>query len=103
MNIIKFNHRYINMPYGVEYLTTWVTDVKVVELRDLTPEQIKNNTQTIQGLSYPLSIGRKIVVCLWSDAIPQPIQWQTIRSWDDGKELYYKSLIGEEVKIEICK
>lgn len=103
MIIIRFSHRYKKMPPDVEYLTTWITGVKVIELSDLTPEQIKQDTETIHGTFYPLKPGRYIWIDLWSDAIPQPVKWQTIRPYNPGKEKYYRDEIGKEIGIEICR
>lgn len=95
MKTIKFSHRYKKMPKVLE--PTFITEIRKVHFNDLTPEFIKADTETVNGDFYTLPPIMLIIIELWTNGI----KWQTIRPWNEEKEKYYKSLRGQEVKIEI--
>lgn len=101
MNTIHFSHRYKKMPPGVEYLETWITDVILKDYVQLTPHEIKQDTETVDGQFYKLPETTLIVITLWSNCLPKPVTWKTMRRWTKEKYEYYKSLKGQQVKIEI--
>ena len=101
MNTIKFRYRFKNMPHGVEYCETWVYGIKVVDLEDLSGEEVRQDTERIDGTFYRLDPGRYIVVELFTDCLPEPMRWRTIRRWTLDSDRYYRGLVGKIVKIEI--
>ena len=101
MNTIKFSFRYKKMPHGVEFCDTWIMSVKVLDYADLTDEEIKMDTETVDGEFYVLPKTKLIWIDLFTDCLPTATKWQTIRRWTPEKERYYRSIVGQEVKIVI--
>lgn len=100
---IKFSHVYKKMPSGVQWCDTYIKGVKVIEYSSLTPEEIEIDTAIVGGGNYKLPTGKLIVIELWTDCLPEPKAWATMRSWDQEKERYYRRLLGQQVKIVIDK
>lgn len=52
---------------------------------------------------YPLPKGKLIVISILTSSaeLKEAFNWNTIRRWTPQKEKYYRSLIDQEVKIEI--
>lgn len=103
MRTIKFSHLYKKMPQGVELCDTWLKDIALIDYSELTPEEIEQDTAIVGGGNYPLPHMRLIWLKLWTDCFPEPKEWGTMRPYNQGKFDYYKSLIGQQVKIEIVK
>lgn len=103
ISIIKFNNRYKKMPPLVEYSTTYVTDVHIIDSADLTEWQIKQDTETVDGHFYKLPTGRLILVNLWTETINGGKSWSTLRAFTQGVYDYYRSLRGQEIQIVIKK
>lgn len=91
------------MPEGVEYLHTYVKAVDLVDYKELTPEQVKTYTETVDGQFYQLPHDTLIVVHLWSETINGGFEWATMRRFTPWKFEYYRGLRGQEVNIEIKK
>lgn len=89
------------MPNGVEHLSTWIKDVAVIEYDQLTEEEIRIDTETVDGKFYQLPKMRLIWIKLWSDTIDGGKEWGTMRPYNPEKFQYYKSLIGQQVGIII--
>lgn len=97
MKAIKFSHRYKKMPKNL--YQTHIYAVEVTDFDKLTPEFIDQDTETVDGKFYPLpTFGKCMIIRLWTNGH----KWQTVRSWNPEKEKYYKSLIGQEVRILIA-
>ncbi len=98
MRTITFSHRYKKMPHGVEWLDTWIKDVSVIDYSQLTEEQIKLDTETMDGKFYPLTQGRLIWIKLYSDSLPKPTEWGTLRPFKKEKFKIYKNLFVQKIK-----
>lgn len=96
MQVIKFSHRYKKMPKDMR--TTYIKDVAVVNYEELTEAEIKQDTETVDGKFYALPKTRLIWIKLWSEGK----EWGTMRRWTVEKYKYYRSLVGQQVKIEIA-
>lgn len=101
MNTITFSHRYEKMPAQVEYLSTYIEDVRQKHFRDLTNEEIDQDTKIVGGGHYTLPNTDLIHIKLWSLTINGPVRWATYRPYTKEKFEYYWGLRGSEVKIEI--
>jgi hypothetical protein len=102
MQTIKFSHVYKKMPEHVTYLQTYVTEVLATHYDDLSEEFIRLDTEYAGGY-YDLPKTKLLIIELWSDTINGGHRWQTVRPWTKQKEEYYRSLRGQQVKIEIKK
>jgi RecA-family ATPase len=91
------------MPEGVELLDTWIKEVATVDYSELTEEEIKQDTETVDGKFYQLPKTKLIWLTLWSETITGSHIWGTLRRWTPQKFDYYKGLKGQRVKIEILK
>lgn len=89
------------MPNGVEHMDTWIKDIAVIHYNELTPEEIKRDTETVDGKFYELPPIKLIWIKLWSNTIAGGQEWGTLRPHNPEKFLYYSGLIGREVAIEI--
>ncbi len=89
------------MPYGVQHLDTWIKDVAIIDYNRLTPQQIKFDTETIDGSFYELPKTKLIWVKLWSDTINGGYECGTMRRYTPQKWDYYSRLVGQQVKIVI--
>lgn len=98
---IKFSHRYKKMPLGVEHLDTWINDIALIDFKNLTLEQIKQDTETVDGQFYELPKTKLICIKLWTVTINGAHIWATMRRWTPEKEIYYRGLKGKEVNIVI--
>ena len=94
MRTIKFSHRYHKMPLNLE--GTYLLDVWPKHYSEMSPGFIDYDTK-FEGGNYELPKGQLIVLLLYTDGQ----LWTTIRTATKGKQDYYKSLIGQEVKIEV--
>ncbi len=100
---ITFSTRFKKMPAQVEYLRTYVTDVQEVKYIDLTMDEIKSDTETVDGSTFNLPRARLIRIKLWTETINGPVTWFTFRRHDPQKYDYYRGLRGSEVQIVIGK
>lgn len=89
------------MPDGVEYLETWIKDIALTDYRNLTPEEIRQDTETVDGLFFNLPHTKLIWIKLWSVTINGGHEWATMRRYTPEKFKYYSGLVGEQVKISI--
>ena len=85
------------MPAKLE--PTYIKEIKVMHSKGLTPEFIKYDTETVDGKFYQLPFGMVIIISLWTNGEA----WTTVRRWTKEKEKYYRGLVGQEIKIEICQ
>ena len=105
MRKIKFSHQYKKMPLTLE--PTYVLDVWALRKEALSKAFIDFDTKI--GDKYDKSEKNQhyklnpsdvyLVIMLWSSGL----LWTTIRTATKEKHDYYKSLIGQEVKIEVKK
>lgn len=99
MNTIKFSHRYTKMPADTS--RTRLLQVFVCDRKDLGELFVNYDTAYSEG-SYELPKGKLIVLVLQSfNGRFFGDLWTTIRRFIPYKEKYYRSLLGQEVKIEI--
>lgn len=87
------------MPSNWETGLTYIKDIALVNYQDLTEEQIKQDTETIDGKFYPLPQTRLIWIKLWTVGMKPSDSWQTLRRYTPEKFDYYSKLVGHEVKI----
>ncbi len=99
MNKIKFSHKYEKMPSDVS--ETILLDVFVV---DRISERFKVYDTLIKGKNpfysesyFKLPSGKLLILLLKSNVFI----WTTIRRWTPEKETYYRSIIGNDVIIEV--
>jgi hypothetical protein len=98
MHTIKFSHRYTKMPFRDKAI---LLQVFKTHYRDLSNVFIAYDTEILNSHDYyPLPKTDVIVLSLMAD---DGRTWTTIRRWTPQKEKYYRSITGEEVKIEIAK
>ncbi len=108
MRTIKFSNRYSKFPRiligkngKLSYFSkTFLIEVLNVNLEDLSVPFIAYDTSywnPIEGRYKLPKKGKYMVLMLRTNGE----LWTTIRRWTPQKEKYYKSLIGQEVKIEI--
>lgn len=103
MQTIRFSHFYKKMPPMVELLDTSIKDIAVINYKDLTSEEIIKDTETVDGKFYFLPKTKLIWIKLWSITINGGFEWGTMRMYTNQKFLYYKSLIGKRVNIQILE
>lgn len=105
MQTIKFSHKYEKMPDIdiIDNYDTILLEVFKVEYKDLS-ERFKQYDTLIQGQNpfylesyYALPQTALIVLLLKTDKQV----WTTVRRWTPEKEVYYRGLRGQEVKIEV--
>lgn len=97
------------MPAGVDDMISWITEVKLIDYKDLTPEDIKRDTETIDGEFYQLPKTKLIEIVIMSaqsynketDYVTGAQFWATMRRYTPQKYEYYKSLVKQEIKIEL--
>lgn len=95
------------MPPNVEYLETFIKSVTVTEYKYLTVEQIKEDTETVDGQFYQLPKTKLIVIQLWTPYFnkitgkSETKNWTTMRFYTQRKFQYYKENVGVQVKITI--
>lgn len=89
------------MPHGVEFLETWIKDIALIEYKDLTPEEIEKDTETVSGVFYQLPKTKLIWIKLWTPTINDGHEWGTLRRYTPEKFEYYSKLVGQQVKIAI--
>jgi hypothetical protein len=87
------------MPEGVELLETFIKDIALINHSQLTLEERKKDTETIDGQFYNLPRGILIWIKLYSVTINGGQEWGTMRRYTKEKFEYYKGLIGQQVKI----
>lgn len=92
---IKFSHVYKKMPDSLAH--TYLKDLAVIHYNDLTPEEIKEDTETVDCQFYQLPKTKLIWLKLWTEGK----EWGTIRRWTPEKFDYYSSHVGEEVRIVV--
>ena len=100
---IKFAHVFTKIPYGIQFLKTFVTSVTKIKRIDLTPEQIAFDTAIVGGGHYTLPHGELLHVKLWTETAEGGVAWNTYREFTEEKQVYYKNLCGREVCIIIEK
>jgi hypothetical protein len=97
MRTIKFSHYYKKMPLVLN--PTFIKDIALIDYTDLTPEEIKLDTETRDGQFYPLPKTKLIWIKLWTEGH----EWGTLRRYTPDKYEYYSNLVGEEVHIEVVR
>ena len=103
MITIKFANYYKKMPYNVDVGITKLVGVQNVDLENLSPAFLRMDTAIRGGGYYRLPKKGKYMILRLDTEIENYFthEWQTIRRWTSEKEAYYRSHIGEEVKIKI--
>ena len=100
MITIKFSHKHTKMPASVD--NTYLVDLELVNIEDLTREFIRKDTEIVGGGHYNLPPkGTCMILWLFTTDGLAVHRWQTIRWWTPQKEGYYRSHLGEQVNIEI--
>ena len=100
MITIKFSHRYTKMPESFD--NTYLDDLELVNMEDLTPEFIRKDTEIVGGGHYDLPTkGTCMILWLFTTDGLAVHRWQTVRRWTTHKEGFYRSHLGERVNIEI--
>lgn len=105
---IKFSHMYEKMPIGESHGT--LLEVLIADKKELSESFIQYDTTYLEWnwvgnlrhpeiRNYPLPNGKIIILLILSEH--QKRLWTTIRRWTQEKEVYYKSLRGKSVEIEI--
>lgn len=102
MRTIKFSHHYYKIPFNFEH--TYLLDVWALRKEALSRAFIdydtKFETEEKKTNHYKLPNAKVyLVLMLYSDGE----LWTTVRAATKEKHDYYKSLIGQEVKIEVKK
>jgi hypothetical protein len=105
MNSIKFSHRYFKMP-PAHMKTARLLQVLIADKKELSPEFVEYDTAykeiecnpEEETKHYPLPDGKLIILLLQTGWV-----WTTIRRWTPAKESYYRSLQGQELKIEMIE
>lgn len=105
MRTIKFSHKYYKMPKDISDTTLYqVFVVKDTELSnvfrgyDTTYENRFGDAR-----EYPIPDGLVLVLLFSSLSDYRDFLWTTILRWTEKKEKLYRSLMGEDVKIEIVE
>ena len=100
MNQIKFSHQYEKMPDDVHLSTALLLEVLSANSVDLSEIFTLYDTK-IKGKEdfYKLPRGKLLILLLLSGNR----LWTTIRRQTDEKEVYYRSLRGQQVEIVISK
>lgn len=101
MITIKFSHQYVKFPPWLD--DTILYDLEIVDMEDLDPKFIEEDTAILGGGHYPLPKKGKFLIlrlCSYSP-MGEMKTWQTIRRWTPEKEAYYRKHIKEQVKIEV--
>lgn len=106
MITVKFSHFYSKMPRDFQH--SKLLDVLPVKLEDLSPEFLRYDTTYNDGgeeRNYELPKKGDYMILLLQSGAGNGQLWTTIRSQrgrgGSDKLAYYKSHIGEVVKIEI--
>ena len=95
--VIKFSYRYEKMPDEVEIIISWLVGVSVCDIETLPDDFIDYDTDYGKG-NYPLARkGKFMVLTIFTNGYV----WTTIRRYIPYKEKYYRSLIGQEIEIEV--
>jgi len=97
MITIKFSHKYFKMP-SID--TSVLLQVLTMDIKDMSPAFRAYDTE-YEGGSYPLKGSGKYMVLLLF-AGNEHLR-TTVRRWTPEKEAYYKSRVGEIVKIQITE
>jgi hypothetical protein len=98
MHTITFSHRYTKMPDRGKAI---LLQVFKTHYKDLSNVFVAYDTEILNSHDYyPLPKTDLIVLLLIAD---DGRTWTTIRRWTPQKEKYYRSITGQEVKIEIAK
>ena len=100
MQTITFSHRYDKMPTNaaLSHSTTYLSLVLVVQREELSERFVAYDT-AYDGGNYPLPKGKLLLLCL----VTANLLWTTVRRWTPRKEAYYRSLVGQPVRIEIAE
>lgn len=101
INQIKFSHIYKKFPTNWNSGITYIKDIALVDYKDLTPEQIEEDTAIVGGGNYPLPQTRLIWILLWTTGMKPSSAWGTMRRYTPQKFDYYSKLVGHEVKIVV--
>jgi hypothetical protein len=100
MQVIKFSHKYYKMPKVVKIVPTTLMQVLVCDKQHLSTNFLEYDTAypTEKGMeNYELPEGGLLVLILNTGGFV----WTTLRRHTQEKERYYRTLQGQEVKIEI--
>ena len=119
MNILKFSHDYHKFPFQLGDMDRVVLlEVLIADTKDLHESFIKYDTEIqihqdpasdniVPMKYYKLPSGKVIILILkvthliWDILKESNAIFTTIRRWTPEKERYYKSIRGQEVKIEV--
>lgn len=99
--ILKFQGRYKKMPPGIEYLQTYITDVGIIDKRDIPPAELEADTARTDGTHFQLWEAKLIWVKLWTDALPNPVIWITHRLYSQERFEELNAARGQQVRIQI--
>ena len=105
---IKFSHHYLKMPPRM-FLDfagkTILTGMEHTHKNRLTKEFILDDTayKNKDGTTsyYELPDTELLILKLRTEGLDYVHEWQTVRSYNKEKAVYYAGLIGKEVKIHI--
>ena len=103
--VLKFSHSYFKMPRdsdGSPVHDAILLHVFKDDSRRMSPEFVAYDTNYDNG-RYPLPTGDCLFLLLLSQLPTGPQLWTTIRRWTRNKEKYYRSLQGQEFRIEIAE
>lgn len=102
MRKIKFSHIYHKMPKDLS-APTMLMAVFTADTKEFGELFVKWDTLILndeEGVDfYDLPKGKVLVLLL----ITIEQVWTTIRRWTPQKETYYRSLIGQDLEVEITK
>lgn len=91
---MRFSYRYQKMP--MDFSGTRLLEVFVVDGKEqLSWGFLNYDTVTLEGKHYLLPDGKLIVLLL----ITKNHLWTTIRTWNEGKEKYYREMRGKQINI----
>ncbi|MCZ7362366.1 MAG: hypothetical protein O8C58_03360 [Candidatus Methanoperedens sp.] len=100
MNTIKFSHYYEKMPDDAQLSSPVLLEVLTSHLDELSQGFIEYDTKIKNENKYYALPNSKLLVLLLktSNSI-----FTTVRRWTPEKESYYRSIRGQQVKIEVIK
>lgn len=108
INTLKFSHFYKKMPINALHDPSILIQMFVCEHRQISRYFINYDTLYLdehkQYKYYDIPNERHIVLLINTiGAIGIGKIWTTIRRWTHEDELYYKSIVGEELNIQVNK
>lgn len=100
MKTIRFSHEYKKFPMLVGKADTTLLDVWVRSKNNISQPMIEYDTKYgDSGEFYTLPNTNLIILFLWTEGQ----LWTTMRRWTPDKERHYRTLIGQQVKIEVVE